>query len=176
VTARAAACGTDSGYYRHVRSGGLACGACLAAHAAAGRARYRRAVRRPVRNWGEAVCGTDSGYSRHRYRGEPACAECLRARRESAGRRRRAAGKTYVGLPRLRRAPIRAVAPVSPLVEDAQWLDETGQGLGRLLEAARAAGRPLGRDGARAALKRAGRLDLWERLASRDQGRWGEAC
>jgi hypothetical protein len=56
------------------------------------------------------------------------------------------------------------------LAEDAEWLAETGRNVDRLLEARRAAGRPVTRRSVYKTLAREGRHDLWARLRAGE--RW----
>jgi hypothetical protein len=92
--------------------------------------------------------------------GQEACRDCLRAHALAVTTRRK--DRPYRGRPRS-----------DPLVEDAEWLAGTGQGVERLLEAAATAGRSVTAPAARRALDRAGRLDLWRRLRAND-GDYGE--
>lgn len=77
-------CGSDRGYYHHIRKlREPACSDCRAAHAEAERRRVRGGSRR------SPECGTPGGYDVHRRRGEATCEACRKA--EAAARRERRA-------------------------------------------------------------------------------------
>lgn len=78
-----ARCGTDSGYYRHLRTlHNTPCQACTDAHTTAARRRTGAQPRPRV------VCGTDAGYCRHLRRAQVPCGPCTGA--HAAAERRRA--------------------------------------------------------------------------------------
>lgn len=71
---RIAACGTRSGYHRHLRHHETPCDPCREANAAYRRQGYHQ-KRLPVR------CGTHGGYRRHKRHREYPCQPCVEAMR-----------------------------------------------------------------------------------------------
>ncbi|MFD5697503.1 hypothetical protein [Streptomyces lasiicapitis] len=81
-----AACGTQSGYARHLRDGEKTCAECRKANTAAkakqnGRTPHVPGQRKPIEH------GTLKGYKQHRYRDEQACEPCLAANRADSAAR-----------------------------------------------------------------------------------------
>ncbi|MFI0236370.1 hypothetical protein [Streptomyces sp. NPDC016845] len=83
-----AACGTSSGYTRHIRIQEEPCDACRAANTAYKAAQARRPIV-ALKKLKPIAHGTPKGYKQHWYRREEACAACREANRADVAERAR---------------------------------------------------------------------------------------
>lgn len=82
-----AACGTPSGYLRHIKDGNEPCTACRAANTRAKKEQYHRATGKELP---PIAHGTPQGARQHWYRKDPVCEPCRTAYNARQNQRRSA--------------------------------------------------------------------------------------